>query len=224
MKKMNIEKMWDFFDKRAPGYDKHRELHITTYPELYITIAERIPFSDKQLQVLDLGCGTGLELKWLFEKLPNSTFTCMDISANMLEVLTQNYSEKKQQITLVQSSYLDAEFGKDTYDYVVSVMSFHHLMYDKKLALYKKIREALKPDGMFIEADYIVAGKDVEIDCLEYFMRVKHETGIENSYDYHIDIPLCKKTQLELYHAAGFREVTEFYNKDDAVGYLCSNT
>lgn len=146
----------------------------------------------------------------------------MDVSAKMLDVLAQNYSDKKQQIIIVQDSYLDAELGKAAYDYIVTVMSFHHLLYENKLALYKKIRETLKPDGVFVEADYIVAGKEDEVECLEYFERVKQETGIKNSYDYHIDIPMCRETQLELYHKAGFRDIIKFYDKDDAIGYLCS--
>ncbi len=68
---MSLEKMNEFFDKRATTYDNHMliDLQLT---EFYEQIANCFKASDSHVSLIDLGCGTGIQLERLFDKIPNS--------------------------------------------------------------------------------------------------------------------------------------------------------
>ena len=66
---MKLEKMNDFFTKRIDEYETHMLENVQGCKEGYIKLAELIPNTCKKL--LDLGCGTGLELHEIFKKIPD---------------------------------------------------------------------------------------------------------------------------------------------------------
>lgn len=57
-----IEKMGEFFDNRLDGYDEHQLTCIESAREFYPYTANCLP-KEMESYVLDLGCGTGLELE-----------------------------------------------------------------------------------------------------------------------------------------------------------------
>ena len=120
-KDFEVEAMREFFEKRASNYDEYREKHVEHYPELYTAFGAALPGTDRALEILDLGAGTGLELKWLFEKMPNARVTCIDISTGMLNERRRKYLKFKAQISLLETSYLKYPFESKTYDYVISI-------------------------------------------------------------------------------------------------------
>lgn len=50
----------------------------------YIKLAELIP--DTARKLLDLGCGTGLELGRIFQRFPDISVTGVDLSSEMLKI------------------------------------------------------------------------------------------------------------------------------------------
>ncbi|WP_051594032.1 hypothetical protein [Butyrivibrio sp. AE3003] len=60
-----LEKMDDFFTARANGYDEHMKSNIVGASAFYKYTASLLP-TEKKAKVLDLGCGTGLELEEFF--------------------------------------------------------------------------------------------------------------------------------------------------------------
>ncbi|NIM21676.1 MAG: methyltransferase domain-containing protein, partial [Candidatus Latescibacteria bacterium] len=79
------------------------------------------------LNILDLGCGTGLEFEALFQRAPNALITGVDLSQEMLQLLRLRYGARLSQITLVRDSFLAVPFGTHAYDLIIAVMSVHHL-------------------------------------------------------------------------------------------------
>ena len=57
-----LETMKEFFESRAPGYDAHMRDAITFSDEYYRNSVADFPVTDDKVSVLDLGCGTGIEL------------------------------------------------------------------------------------------------------------------------------------------------------------------
>ena len=56
-----LEKMEDFFTARTQGYDEHMRERIEGAEAFYKYTASLLPEAEKA-NILDLGCGTGLEL------------------------------------------------------------------------------------------------------------------------------------------------------------------
>ena len=74
-----LEKMNDFFNGRVRGYEEHQLTAIAYAREFYPFTAECLP--DKAgASVLDLGCGTGLELGYYFARNPAAKVTGIDMA------------------------------------------------------------------------------------------------------------------------------------------------
>ena len=93
-------------------------------------------------RILDLGCGTGLELDEIFARCPDVYVKGVDMTAAMLEKLRGKHPKKK--LELILGDYFEEPFGKD-FDAAVSFQSLHHFTPEKKLGLYEKLFAALRP-------------------------------------------------------------------------------
>src|SRR6056297_1803841 len=197
------EKMRDFFKARVDGYDEHMRMNVDGFKQIYTVVADPIVPSQQAVDLLDLGCGTGLELEAVFQKLPNARVTGVDLSKEMLNRLGKKYADKHEQITLAVGSYLDMSFPEKRYDYALSVMTLHHLTREEKVAVYEKIFHTLKDEGIYIEADYVVSPSE-EADRYRRYLEIKDAHAITDMHNYHVDIPFSQKTQMQCFQQAGF--------------------
>ena len=74
---MKLEKMGDFFNARLNGYEEHQLTAIEKAREFYPATAACLP-ARPDARILDLGCGTGLELGYYFERNPTAQITGID--------------------------------------------------------------------------------------------------------------------------------------------------
>jgi len=193
-----LEEMSAFFDIRANTYDSHMidDLGLDEFYEA-ITVCVDTPIN----HLLDLGCGTGLELERLFAKFPDMEVTGIDMSGEMLNRLKEKFPDKK--LRLVCGSYFDVGFD-GMYDCVLSTYSLHHFSEESKLALYKKIHAAVKPGSVFIFGDYTVATLERQQELLLINDVKRREQGIEDGAFYHFDTPFTAETEIRLMKSAGF--------------------
>jgi len=196
-----LEKMSDFFEKRLEGYDEHMLKNIESADEFYPYTAQCLP-ETAECAVLDLGCGTGLELEAYFRLNPSAQVTGIDLSQGMLRALEEKLPEKK--LTLIEGSYFDVPFGQDCFDAAVSVESLHHFTQEEKIPLYRKLRQSLKDGGYFILTDYFSLSDEEEKMHRENLIELKKEQGIENGEFYHYDTPLTVDHEREALLKAGF--------------------
>lgn len=209
-----VEKMDEFFNQRVSGYDQHMEG--TVQDGYYQSISEPIKETENKIKILDLGIGTGIELEKLFKKVPNAQIIGVDLSEGMLKQLLEKYSSFKEQITTIKGSYFHVPFGHKKYDFIISSMTMHHFLEDKKVELYKKIKSALNDNGMYIEGDYIV-NENEEKECLEeYFKILEGLPEKEINGDYHIDIPFTREKQERLLREAGFTNIEIIWQEGSA--------
>ena len=108
-----LEKMSEFFERRIDGYDEHMLNNIECAREFYPFTAECMP-DVYGAKILDLGCGTGLELKWIYERMPDAKITGIDLSAGMLAELKRKFADKD--IDLICGSYFKLPLGYEEYD------------------------------------------------------------------------------------------------------------
>lgn len=199
-----LEKMAEFFENRLQGYDEHMLTEIEGATEFYSFTAARLP-RESGAKVLDLGCGTGLELEEYFALNPDARVTGIDLSSAMLEALAAKFPEKS--LNLICDSYFDVDLGNECYDAAVSVESLHHFTGEAKLSLYKKLRCALKPNGYFILTDYFAESDALEKEYFETLDKLMREQGICDGDFYHYDTPLTVKHEIDVLKSAGFSEV-----------------
>ena len=148
------EDMNGFFAARVDTY----EAHMSVWDKAYGRVAELTPGDCGPL--LDLGCGTGLELDRIFARWPELAVTGVDLCAAMLEKLRAKHAGRRLELRC--ADYLAMDLGAEQYGAVVSVESLHHFTPEQKLELYKKIHAALRPGGFFLEADYIACCEEEE--------------------------------------------------------------
>ena len=156
--------------------------------------------------MLDLGCGTGLELGYYFETVPTARITGIDLAPGMLEALRGKFPDKA--LTLIAGSYFDVPFDACAFDAAVSVESLHHFTKEEKIPLYEKVRNALKPGGYLILTDYFANSDEEERSHRAELLRLKKEQGIRDGAFYHYDTPLTVEHEMEALRAAGFASVT----------------
>ena len=193
-----LEEMAAFFNARAESYDSHM-LDDLGLDDFYRAIAAC--FTSPVAHLLDLGCGTGLELDALFERFPHMPVTGIDMAADMLKQLAQKHADKR--LRLICGSYFDEDFG-GPYSHVLSTYSLHHFSETSKAELYGKIHAALMPGGRFIFGDYTVLTIEQQEELLRINAEKRREQGLADDAFYHFDTPFTAETEVRLMRSAGF--------------------
>ena len=199
-----LEKMSAFFEARLDGYDEHMLNDIESADKFYPFTAMQLPTAEN-CRILDLGCGTGLELQQYYPRNPTARVTGIDLSQGMLEALKKKFADKE--ISLICGSYFDVPFDVASFDAAVSVESLHHFTKAQKVRLYTKLHSALKDNGYLILTDYFASSDEEETMHRQALLALKEEQGIADDDFYHYDTPLTVRHETEALLEAGFSSV-----------------
>lgn len=149
-------KVRDLFDQCALAYDVDRPKLVPAFDDLYGTAMRAIPFTpEAKIQILDLGAGTGLFGAMVAKAFPLAMLHLTDISEAMLAQAQQRFSGNPNVTYAVQDHSSLSAISE--YDLVISALSIHHLEHRDKRALFRKIYDALRPGGVFINVDQALA-------------------------------------------------------------------
>jgi len=102
-------------------------------------------------KVLDFGSGTGTLAKMCLEHYPSIDFIGLDVDPKMIEIANN------KNINGLKSVLFDGvtiPFPGHYFDRVLSTWVFHHLTRKQKIIAFKEIKRVLKPDGLFVLADW----------------------------------------------------------------------
>lgn len=201
---MILERMDDFFAARIDGYDEHMRTTIEGASDFYAFTASLLPMG-KDARVLDLGCGTGLELEEYFRLNPEADLTGIDLSDAMLNALKAKFPDRK--LRLIRNSYFDEPLGEKAWDAAVSVESLHHFTAEQKEALYRKLHTALKDGGRFVLTDYFAESEALEEEYFRNLKQLKAEQGLPEDVFVHYDTPLTAEHETQVLRLAGFADV-----------------
>lgn len=191
-----MEEMSDFFTKRLHDYEEH----MSVWEESYQVFAEVLPLECQK--ILDLGCGTGLELDKIWQKNPNIEVTGIDLCANMLDRLLEKHHDKP--LTTICQDYFQYDFGYAQWDAIISFESLHHFLPERKKELYRKIYCSLKERGVFILGDYIACCNEEEELLRGVYLNKRKQSAISENYYVHFDIPMTLEHEKDLLQDAGF--------------------
>ncbi len=203
-----LEEMSDFFTKRLDGYEDHMSI----WEKSYMLFAESLPFGCHK--ILDLGCGTGLELDKIWQRDPDIDVTGVDLCQSMLNNLLEKHSDKH--LTTVCQDYFQYDFGYGKWDAIISFESLHHFLPERKKDLYQKAYNGLKNGGMFILGDYIACCDEEEELLRNVYLKKRKQSAIPEHYFVHFDIPLTLEHEGKLLQDAGFIIEKVLDNPDNA--------
>lgn len=205
--RMMLERMDEFFTARTEGYDEHMLRDVEGCREGYAEMARLVPAGTKEL--LDLGCGTGLELDFLFERFPALRVTGIDLTPAMLDCLRKKHPDKA--MTLICGDYFQVDFGTECFDAAVSFETMHHFAPEKKRELYRRVWQSLRPGGCYIECDYMAETQEQEDFFFAENERLRREAGAKEGEYFHYDTPCTEENQIRLLRDAGFAQVEKIW-------------
>lgn len=191
-----LEEMADFFSKRLHDYEQH----MAVWKKSYEAFAALLP-TDCQ-NILDLGCGTGLELDQIWQLNPAIAVTGIDLCQDMLDRLLEKHKGKN--FTPICQDYFQYDFGSEKWDAVISFESLHHFFPEPKKMLYQKIYHSLKQGGIFLLGDYTACCEEEETLLRQTYLEKRKQSAIPADCFVHFDIPLTIAHELELLRSAGF--------------------
>ena len=151
----------EIFDITASTYDADRAKLIPCYDAFYRRTTDLIPAA--AMRILDLGAGTGLLATFVRSWYPQAHIHLMDVSEPMLARARTRLGDDRN-VTFEVADYMTAALPPEQ-DAIVSALSIHHLADPDKRTLFAKIFAALRPGGVFVNAEQ-VAGPTPALDAI----------------------------------------------------------
>ncbi len=141
--------------KNAPFYDKKN------IPEKFMTevfgCGNPLKYQlkdDSCLNILDIGCGTGIDIYLSKELYKNGTFIGVDISLEMLRRAQNNFQDEDIETFFVQADINKLPFKEKVFDRIVSNACIH--LVPEKTDVFNGIFNTLKEKGQIFISDIVV--------------------------------------------------------------------
>jgi tRNA (cmo5U34)-methyltransferase len=141
------------FAAHAADYDAQRRRLVPCFDEFYGTAVSVIGLRDGPVRrVLDLGAGTGLMSAAVLARYPEAELVLVDGAAEMLE---QAGERLPAGATTTVVADLREALPDGPFDAVVSGLAIHHLEDPDKRDLFARVHDALRPGGVFVNAEHV---------------------------------------------------------------------
>src|SRR5215831_10488798 len=118
------------FEQEAMEFDRIIVGLIPHYAEMVQALVAAIPFDGNvQIQVVDLGCGTGTVAKQVLKMFPRAEVTCLDLADNMI-AMAKAKLRSHPRVRYITGDFATL-YSSSTYDAIVSSLALHHLVTDE---------------------------------------------------------------------------------------------
>lgn len=170
------------FDRQAATYRGPREKLIPQLDRFYGMVPEAVGLAgqnpgrpDAQMRVLDLGAGTGMLSAVVGSAFPAAELTLFDFSPRMLE---QAHDLLGDRISTVTGDMYEG-IPAGPWDAVISALAIHHMTDEGKLDVYNRAFRELRPDGIFVNAEHVLAETpDLQEHYAEWHRTQAFEKGL----------------------------------------------
>ncbi|ADY52710.1 Methyltransferase type 11 [Pseudopedobacter saltans DSM 12145] len=219
MKKSTIEEIRKRFDhnvERFSNLDTGQQTIIDAGLCLeLITDAAKMTIP-KAKKILDIGCGAGNYTIKVLQQLPNLDCTLVDLSLPMLNKAVERISKLTNgNIETIQGNILELPIRENEYCIVMAGAVLHHLRSDDDwYTVFKKIYNALKPNGSFWICDLI----SHDVPAIQHLFERNYGEFLEKlggtEYKEHVldyidkeDSPRSVTFQTDLLKKVGFKQI-----------------
>ena len=117
-------------------------------------LLEFVPRDAKR--ILDLGSGAGRLLVLVKAASHEAEFVALDFSPTMLNALREQFGKDKS-VTIVPHDLVTGLPDLGKFDVIISCFAIHHLVHERKRALYQEIFEMLMPGGVFCNLEHVAS-------------------------------------------------------------------
>ena len=132
------------------GYDEAIRRFLPDYEEM-IARAASLAVEGEPEHVVDLGAGTGALAQAVLQRCGKCRISLIDVDPEMLDQARERLDAYAPRARFLQRSFYGA---LPRCDAVVASLALHHVpAMDEKGALYREVRAALGPGGVFVNAD-----------------------------------------------------------------------
>jgi ubiquinone/menaquinone biosynthesis C-methylase UbiE len=142
------------FDQFSKNYTADMIGCVPHYQALIEAISIHLPKTLKPARILDLGCGNGNIVSSLLEFYPNSEYTLVDASSDMIQLCKSRFSG--YDMIYKECFFKDFQFKSSHYDLVVAGFSLHHCQKEEKKYLFQQIHKTLIQGGCFSTSDLMI--------------------------------------------------------------------
>ena len=151
-------------------------------------------------RILDLGTGDGWLLALVRREHPDTEAVAVDFSPAMLEGARKRFAGEPS-VKVVAHNLDEALPAQGKFDAVISSFAIHHLVDERKRALYAEIYELLNPSGVFCNLEH-VASPSSRLHK-EFLERIGFTVETEDPSNKLLDV----ETQLRWLREIGFVDV-----------------
>jgi ubiquinone/menaquinone biosynthesis C-methylase UbiE len=106
----------------------------------------------RSIRVLDVCGGTGFISHTLTKQLSIEHVTIVDINQKLLDQ-SKARTWKNVEVKIICSDVMDAPIQDHSYDLILSIFAYHHIVDDEKFKFLQRIRKALSPQAFLIVAE-----------------------------------------------------------------------
>jgi len=161
-------------------------------------LLEFIPKTTRR--ILDLGTGDGRLLSLVRREFLDIEAVAVDFSPTMLEAVRKRFAGESS-VSVIAHNMDEALPALGKFDAVVSSFAIHHLVHERKRALYAEIHELLSPGGVFCNLEHVASpSPDLHKEFLE---RIGFTVETEDPSNKLLDV----ETQLGWLREIGFADV-----------------
>ncbi len=153
----NIENEFNVFSK---DYTSDMMGCVPHYSKLVSAFTSCLPKNFIPKHILDLGCGNGNVTSKILQLFPESNFTLLDASQEMITICKSRF--KSYKVEYVKSYFNDYRFKSDYYNLITAGFSLHHCDSEEKKSLFIHIYKSLKRGGIFSFSDLMVNRSKLE--------------------------------------------------------------
>jgi tRNA (cmo5U34)-methyltransferase len=191
-------------------FDKHIEISVPNYTHLSELIRNVSSYFIKpNTNVFDIGCSTGLLLKYLSTEIQqeNVRYIGYDISENMRPQVKSFFEWIKKDIT-------DDNLDLSNSSLILSIFTLQFIPIKKRPFLLKKIYKSLNKGGAFIISEKVYLENSFINDIFTFsYYDYKLKSFTENEIlskqrDLrYIMMPLIESENIEMFKKAGFKKI-----------------
>lgn len=222
---------WEFDQSVTHVFDDMLARSIPQYPEMRRLVAALARhYVQRRTDVLDLGCSRGEALVPLIREFgAQAHFVGVDCSEPMLAAARERFKD------WIESGVVDIRHGdlRETFPQVeasviLSVLTLMFTPINYRLRLIQQVYDHLVPGGAFLLVEKVL-GATAAIDALQvaqyHAMKAEHGYSREEIERKRlalegVQVPVTAAWNVEMLHAAGFRQVDGFWRWLNFAGWI----